>query len=186
MLISKTKIKDVFVINWLPHKDKRGYFVRTYDRVIFSKLKLNIKWVQESQSFSKNKGIVRGLHFQFPPYSETKIVRAVMGKIYMVYLDLRKDSKTFGKWDNIILSEKNSTVLYLPRGLALGMCTLTNNCMLLYKMDNIHAPKHQGEIKWNDSQLGIKWPTKKPILSKRDQKAMSFAGFIKKYGGLSI
>ncbi len=98
--------------------------------------------------------------------------------------DLRKTSNTFGKWGKVILSNDNNTMLYLPKGFALGMCTLTNNCILLYKMDSVYMPKYQGTIKWDDANLAIDWPTRHPTLSIRDKQAMSFYEFKKKYKGL--
>lgn len=187
MIIKESKIKRAFEIKLEPHIDNRGFFMRTYDNKIFENYNLNQNWVQENHSYSKKKGTIRGLHFQFPPYSETKLIRAVSGKINMVFADLRKDSATFGQWDGIILSENNKKMAYIPKGLALGMCTLTDNCTLLYKMDNYHAPKHQGVIRWNDGELGIHWPLKNDIIiSERDSKAKSFRKFIEKYGGLEV
>jgi dTDP-4-dehydrorhamnose 3,5-epimerase len=184
MLFNKNKIKGVHLIKFSPHNDKRGYFVRTYDESVFRKKHLNNKWVQESESLSRQKNIIRGLHFQFPPYSEIKLIRVSQGKVFIVYLDLRKTSNTFGKWGKVILSENNKMMLYLPKGLALGMCTLTSNCILLYKMDTVYMPKYQGAIKWDDIDLAIDWPTRHPTLSIRDSQAMSFYEFKKKYRGL--
>jgi len=186
MLIKKKKLEGIFEINLEPHEDQRGFFMRTYDSKIFRNHGLKHEWVQESHSYSKKKGIIRGLHFQFPPYAETKLIRAVTGEIFIVVLDLRKGSSTFGKWDSMIISKENKKMLYVPKGFALGMCTLTDNCTLLYKIDNYYAPENQGAIKWNDFDIGIKWPVKNPIISERDSKAISFKKFVEKYGGLEV
>ena len=127
MKIEEKEIKGVFEIQLEPKEDKRGYFMRTYDEKIFKKYGLNKKWVHENHSFSKNKLTMRGFHFQHPPFTETKIARVVTGKIFFVYLDIRRNSPTFGKWGTIILSGKNKKMLYIKRGIALGMCTMTNN-----------------------------------------------------------
>jgi len=186
MLIKEKKLKGIFEINLKPHEDQRGFFMRTYDDEIFRNHGLHKNWVQESHSYSRKKEILRGLHFQFPQYAETKLIRAVIGKIFIVVLDLRKGSPTFGKWDSMIISEANKKMLYIPRGFALGMCTLTDNCTLLYKIDNYYAPESQGTIKWDDQNLRIKWPVKNPIISERDSKAMSIKEFVEKHGGLEI
>lgn len=186
MIIKKRKLKGVFEIDLEPHEDQRGFFMRTYDKDIFKKQGLKTSWSQESQSFSKKKGTLRGLHFQFPPKGETKLLRVVTGKIFIVFLDLRKSSPTFGQWETIILSENNKKMLYLVKGFALGMCTQTCNCTMLYKMDIPYSPQNQGAIKWNDEDLKIDWPIDKPILSQRDKKAICFEKFKEKYGGLGV
>ena len=181
MQIKEKKIKGVFEIELETHEDHRGFFMRTYDDKLFQDHGLEQRWVQENHSYSKQKGTIRGLHFQFPPYAETKLIRAVSGKNFMVFVDLRKNSSTFGNWDKTIISEKNKKMLYVPSGFALGMCTLTDHSTLLYKMSNYYNPKSQGAIKWNDPDLRIKWPIANPILSERDSKAPSFKDFIKTY-----
>ena len=186
MIIKKGKIKGIFEINLEPHKDYRGFFMRTYDEKIFGNHRLCKSWVQESHSYSKKKDILRGLHFQFPPYTETKLIRTATGEIFTVVVDLRKGSPTFGKWESMIISESNNKMIYIPRGFALGMSTLTDNCTLLYKIDNYYAPESQGAIKWNDPDIRIIWPVKNPIISERDSKAMSFKEFVEKHGGLKL
>ncbi|MBD3313257.1 dTDP-4-dehydrorhamnose 3,5-epimerase [Candidatus Woesearchaeota archaeon] len=184
MIFNETKIKGVYDIDTEPHEDKRGFFMRTYDDKKFKDKGLNRDWVQENHSFSKHKNIIRGLHFQFKPHGETKLVRVVSGEIYVVFADLRKDSDTFGKWGSITLSKDNRKMLYAPKGIAMGICTMTENCALLYKMDNHYAPESQGAIRWNDPDLAIEWPIDDPILSERDSEAMSFKEFVEKHVGL--
>ena len=186
MQIKEGKLKGVFEIDLEPLGDRRGFFMRTYDDKIFRSYGLHQNWVQENHSYSEMKGTLRGLHFQFPPHAETKLVRAVGGEIYMVFVDLRKDSPTFGQWGSITLSEDNKKMLYVPGGFALGMCTLTDHCTLLYKMGDYYAPESQGGIKWDDQDLGIEWPVDKPILSERDSEAPRFKEFKEKYGGLEV
>ena len=186
MIIKKGKIKGIFEINLEPHKDHRGFFMRTYDEKMFRNHGLHESWVQESHSYSKEKNILRGLHFQYPPYAEAKLIRVVTGEIFTVVVDLRKGSPTFGKWESMVLSESNNKMIYISRGFAMGMCTLTDNCTLLYKIDNYYVPESQGAIKWNDSDIGINWPVKNPIVSERDSKAISFKEFADKHGGLEI
>jgi len=185
MLIKEGKLKGAFEITLKPQEDHRGFFMRTYDDEVFSSRGLHHDWVQENHSYSEKKGTLRGLHFQFPPHAETKLVRAVTGEVYMAFVDLRKGSATFGQWDSIILSEDNRKMLYVPQGLALGLCTLTDNCTLLYKMGDYYAPESQGVIKWDDPDIGIDWPLSiEPIISEKDSKAMSFRELTETYGGL--
>lgn len=186
MLMKERKFKGVFEIDLEPLEDQRGFFMRTYNEKIFRNYGLHQNWVQENQSYSKKRGTLRGLHFQFPPYAETKLIRAVGGELFMVFVDLRKGFSTFGQWDSLILSEANKKMLYIPRGFALGMCTLTDDCTLLYKMDNYYVPESQGIIKWDDPNIGIDWPVDDPIISDKDSKAKSFREFVEKYGGLEI
>jgi dTDP-4-dehydrorhamnose 3,5-epimerase len=186
MQIIERKIKGAFEIELEIHEDQRGFFMRTYDDALFQQHGLERQWVQENHSYSKQKGTIRGLHFQFPPHAETKLVRAVSGEIFMVFVDVRKNSSLFGHWDSVILSEQNKKMLYVPKGLALGMCTLTDHCTLLYKMSMYYTPQSQGTILWNDPALGIPWPASNPILSEKDAHAPSFKEFVKKFKGLEI
>ena len=185
MKIKEFDIKGVFEIELEPHRDHRGFFMRTYEESIFEKYNLNKNWPQENHSFNKEKNTIRGLHFQFSPHAETKIVRSTEGEIYFVFVDLRKDSETFGNWGAITLLE-NKNMLYLPEGFATGFCTLTDNCNLLYKMGTNYAPESQGEIKWDDLDIGIRWPIDNPILSERDKNAMTFKDFKKQYEDLEM
>jgi len=164
--------------------DNRGFFMRTYDENLFQKYKIAHDWVQENQSRSIAKGIIRGLHFQLPPYTESKLVRCTRGIIFDVFVDLRKDSPTFSHWDSIELSEENKKMIFIPAGFAHGFCTLTDNCEVLYRVDNYYHPEAEYGIIWNDATLKIKWPVNKPILSQRDAKLASFADFVERHKGL--
>ena len=186
MLVKERKIRGVFEIQLDPHEDKRGFFMRVYDDTIFKKYGIHRNWVQENHSRSVEEGVIRGMHFQFPPYTETKLVRVTSGEICDVFIDLRKDSPTFGKWDSIKLSAENKKMTYIPRGFAHGFCTLTKNCEVVYKVDNYYAPDSEGSIRWDDPDLGIGWPVDNPILSKKDSEAKSFKEFIETHGGLEV
>lgn len=186
MKIKNKKFKGVFEITLDAHEDNRGFFMRIYDKKIFSEYNLDREWVQENQSHSAKKGTIRGLHFQIPPYSETKLVRVINGEVFFIVVDLRKNSPTFGKQDSIIVSAQKRNMLWVGKGFALGMCTLTDNSDLVYKMDNYYAPDKSGTIRWNDIELKIAWPLKNvPIISEKDAKAQEFREFVKVYGGLS-
>jgi len=187
MIIKPGKFEGVFTIELEPKEDHRGFFMRVYDEKILAEQGLNRKWVQENHSLSKEKGTLRGFHFQFPPHTESKLVRVISGEIFDVFVDLRKGSPTFGQWDHIILSAENKTCLCIPRGFAHGMCTLTENCVMLYKVDNYYAPDSEGAIHWKDPDLGIDWPLEgEPVLSEKDAKAGSFKNFIDRFGAIDV
>lgn len=186
MIINEGKFNGVFEIQLEAHDDERGFFMRVYDDKIFRERGIHHHWVQENQSLSRKKSVARGLHFQFPPCVETKLVRVVSGKIFDVFLDLRKGSKTFGQWDSIELSAENKRMIYIPRGFAHGFCTLSEDCNVVYKVDNYYSPETEGTIRWNDPQVGINWPVSDPIISKKDSEAPSLQEFIDCYGGLEV
>ena len=178
------KIEGAFRVVLNPHQDHRGFFIRTYDQDELMKRGLVTQWIQESHSFSAKKGTLRGLHFQLPPYAETKLVRAAQGSIYMVLLDLRAASATFCSWDSITLSIEKPELLYAPKGIAMGMCTLTDDSSLLYKMDTSYDPKSGRTVRWNDPELAIPWPVENPILSDKDKGAPLLKDFLAVEGAL--
>ena len=186
MIIEARKMAGIYEITLSPVMDKRGFFMQTYDKEIFEKYNINRDWARENHSFSGKDGIIRGLHFQFPPYCETKLIRCIKGAIFDVFVDLRKNSSTFGEWDSIELSEKNRKLVYVPRGFAHGFCTLVDDCEVLYRVDNFYKPEAEGGIIWNDKTLDIKWPVNDPILSNKDANLMTFEEFVSKYRGLEI
>lgn len=170
MNIRPLSLPGVYEISLEPKKDHRGYFMRTFDEKIFAQFGISRNWVQENQSQSLKKGTVRGLHFQFPPFSETKLIRVVKGAIYDVFVDIRADSPTFGKWGWIELTEDNYKMVLISRGFAHGFCTLTDQCEVVYKVDNVYAPEYEGGIRWNDRALNIDWPVDNPVISEKDSK----------------
>lgn len=186
MEIKERKLKGVFEVTLKPILDDRGFFMRTFDDSIFKKNGLERKWVQENHSRSEEKGIIRGLHFQLPPFTETKLVRCVKGAVLDVFVDLRKDSKTFGQWDSIELSENNKKMIFIPRGFAHGFCTLTEISEILYKVDNFYSPDLESGLIWNDKDVAIDWPIEKPILSNKDSKNQTLKEFVKTYKSINI
>jgi len=186
MQVKERKLEGVFEIQLEPREDERGFFMRVYDDEIFKKHGIHRNWVQENHSLSVDKGIIRGMHFQLPPHSETKLVRAIAGKIYDVFIDLRKGSPTFGQWDSIILSADNKKIIYIPRGFAHGFCTLSKYCEVVYKVDNYYTPDSEGTIRWDDPSLEINWPINSPILSEKDSKSKDFEDFCEIHGGLNM
>lgn len=184
MNFREQNIKGVFDIQLEPKADERGFFMRTYDKKIFAEHGLPTEWAQENHSFSKDQGTVRGLHFQYAPHPEAKLIRIVGGDGFFVFVDLRKGSPTLGKWGNVILSSEKKNMLFLPKGMAAGVCTLTPNCHLLYKMDEYYNPDSQGVLKWDDPDVAIEWPVKDPgNISEKDKNAPSFKEFLQKTGG---
>jgi len=187
MIIKELEIKGVYEIQFESITDKRGNFARTFDDKIFSEYDLPTLWVQENHSYSINKNTIRGLHFQFPPHAETKLIRVINGEIYDVFVDLRDKSPTFGKWGSVILSSNNNKMILIPKGFAHGYCTLTNNCEVLYKVDNYYNPHKECGIRWNDPDLNIHFPITvyEPIISSKDLNLKSFSNFIEVYGTIN-
>jgi dTDP-4-dehydrorhamnose 3,5-epimerase len=181
MEIKERKLKGVFEITLKPILDKRGFFMRVFDDTTFMNSGIERKWVQENHSRSEQKGIIRGLHFQLPPYAETKMVRCVKGAILDVFVDLRKGSETFGQWDNIELSEENKKMIFIPRGFAHGFCTFTDISEVIYKVDNYYSKEAECGLLWNDRTINIDWPVTNPFLSEKDQNNLTFEQFFDKY-----
>jgi dTDP-4-dehydrorhamnose 3,5-epimerase len=173
MKISKTFIKDLLIIEPQLFKDVRGFLYESYNKKNLDKI-IKIAFVQDNESKS-NKGVVRGLHFQSPPFEQTKLVRCVSGKILDVAVDLRINSKTYGKSFSIELSSENNKQLFVPKGFAHGFQALSETAIVNYKVDNFYNPKSDSGIIWNDKDLSIDWNFDlKPILSVNDLKLMSF------------
>ncbi len=173
MKINKTSIKDLLIIEPALFKDHRGFFYESYNKDNLDKI-INITFVQDNESKSK-KGVIRGLHFQSPPFEQTKLVRCISGKIMDVAVDLRLDSITYGKSFSIELSSENNKQLFIPKGFAHGFQVLSHTAIVNYKVDNFYNPKHDSGIIWNDQHLSIEWNLDlKPILSIKDSKLNSF------------
>ena len=173
-MIIKTKFKDLFIFKNKSFKDKRGYFKELIKE---KQIKKNLPFTV--MSYSK-KNVIRGLHIQ-TKNSQGKLISVLKGKIYDVALDLRKNSKTFGKVFSCILSEKNSQSIYIPPGFAHGFCGLEKENYIIYSCTQYRDKDSEKGIKYNDKKLNIKWPTKKPVVSKKDQSAIAFVEFKKKY-----
>jgi len=170
MVIKPYGLPDVYEIALSPVADHRGHFTRLYDSKKFDELGLVSHWVQENRSFTKRKGTIRGLHLQFESSAETKLIRVTRGAIFDVFVDLRRESPAFGSWGCMTLTESSDKMVYIPKGFAHGFCTLTNNCEVIYKVDNYYCPEREGGIIWNDKTLQISWPVDKPILSEKDKR----------------
>lgn len=180
------KLKGAFEIKLKPIGDNRGFFMRAFDDKLFEAAGLDYKWVQENHSKSDKKGIIRGLHLQLPPFAETKLIRAIRGEALDIFVDLRKGSPTFGQWDSVLLSEKLYNYALVPKGFGHSICTLTDNCEVIYKVDNYYSLEHEVGIIWNDKDLNIDWPFSDPILSDKDKRNISFERFKNEFGGIEI
>lgn len=172
MKFTKTNLDGVIIVEPTVFGDHRGWFMETYNESIFFEKGINIKFVQDNQSFSAAKGTLRGLHYQLNPKAQTKLVRCTRGAIYDVAVDIQKGSPTYGQWFGIELTEQNKKQLLIPKGFAHGFMTLTENVEVQYKVDELYAPEYDRGIIWNDPTIGIKWPMDiNPILSGKDEKA---------------
>ena len=161
-------LKGVFLIELEKIEDERGFFARSWDKKEFENNKLNSNLFQCNISFNKNKGTIRGMHFQKEPYAEAKTIRCTKGRVFEVMIDIRVDSPTFHKWISVELDEGKNEVLYVPEGFALGFQTLLENTELYYQMSEYYHPEKSGGIKWNDPKIQIKWPLDCSVISKKD------------------
>jgi dTDP-4-dehydrorhamnose 3,5-epimerase len=165
-------IPAVVLIEPKVFEDERGFFMETYKMPDFVAAGIKGNFVQENHSRS-DRGVLRGLHYQNPPFAQGKLVRAIRGEIFDVTVDIRKGSPTWGKWVGVILSEKNKNILYVPAGLAHGFCVLSKTAEVIYKTTNVYSAESEAGIIWNDDDLNIDWPVKEPILSEKDGKLPS-------------
>lgn len=152
----ETSIEGVYVIEPTVFGDNRGYFMETYSQKDFEELGLNYNFVQDNQSKSK-KGVLRGLHFQ-KENTQAKLVRVIKGEVFDVAVDLRPSSQTYGKWEGVILSEENKKMFMIPKGFAHGFLVLSDEAEFTYKCDDIYNHEAEGGLKWDDEEIGIKWP----------------------------
>jgi len=170
MKIENLEIPEIKLITPTIFKDSRGSFQESYNQKKFNDCGFSFNFVQDNYSITAKKGTIRGLHFQASPMTQTKLVRVIQGEIFDVVVDIRKNSPTFKKYITVVLNDKNQTQLLIPQGFAHGFCTFTDDCHVLYKVDNYYSPKHNSGIVWNDQTLNINWPTQTPLLSDQDQK----------------
>lgn len=176
MQIIETEIPDLLIIKPQVFEDDRGYFFESYNLEKFVNAGIDVNFVQDNESKSM-KSVLRGLHFQAPPFAQGKLVRVMRGAVLDVAVDLRKESPTYGKWASIVLTESNKFMYWIPAGMAHGFLTLEDNTVFFYKCTNVYNKPSEGSIRWNDPSLGIKWGIENPILSAKDQTAPLFELF---------
>ena len=183
MTIIETDIKGLYLLKPKIFKDNRGFFLEIYKNDKYIKKLIKFNFVQDNHSRSK-KNVLRGLHFQITK-PQAQLITVMRGHIFDVVVDLRKKAKTYGKKYSIILSEKNSTSLFIPAGFAHGFCTMAKENLVFYGCTNYRSKDKDDEIGilWNDSELKIKWPIKNPIISEKDRKLRTFYDFKKFYKG---
>lgn len=177
MNVIKTEIPDVLIFEPKVFGDERGFFYESFNQKVFEEaVGHKVDFVQDNHSKSA-KNVLRGLHYQHSPHAQGKLVRCAVGAVYDVAVDLRKHSKTFGKWIGLELSALNKRQLWIPEGFAHGFYSLEDNTEFLYKTTNYYSPAHEACIAWNDPKLDIKWPTTKkgPELSGKDLLGKKFS-----------
>ena len=176
--LEQTGIRDLFIIIPEIFKDDRGFFTETYRKDKFSEFGLNFEFVQDNHSRSA-KNVVRGLHFQWAP-PMGKLMRVTQGSAFLVAVDIRMGSPTFGKWKGVEASVENRKQVYAPAGFARGFCVLSDFAEIQYKCTGIYSNKAESGILWNDPAIGIEWPVKDPILSKKDEIAQTLGQWLLK------
>jgi dTDP-4-dehydrorhamnose 3,5-epimerase len=154
--------------------DDRGFFARVFCAREFAEHGLTTEFVQVNNSLSGPKGTLRGMHYQLAPHAETKIVRCIQGALWDVILDLRSESPTFGKWFGAELSAANRRMMYLPKGFAHGLVTLTNDTEVFYLTDEFYSPEHERGVRWDDSHFAIEWPIAPQVISEKDRSHPDF------------
>ena len=168
MTFTETTLPGAYLVTLAARGDNRGWFARTYDKQMFAQIGHTVDWIQMNHSLTRQTGALRGLHFQYPPYAEIKLVRCIAGRVFDVIVDLRAGSPTFLHWFGTELSADNQQMIYIPKGFAHGFQTLTTDCQLVYCHSDSYNPAHEGAVRYSDSRLGIVWPLPVTDLSERD------------------
>jgi dTDP-4-dehydrorhamnose 3,5-epimerase len=171
---SPLEIPEVILVETKRFGDDRGFFMETYKQAEFAANGIPGPFVQDNCSHSAQ-GVLRGLHYQIPPYAQGKLLVAVQGEIFDVAVDIRRDSPTFGQWVGAVLSAANGRMLYIPPGFAHGFCVLSDFATLTYKVTAVYMPQYEQGIIWNDPAIGIDWPVSNPTLSARDRQLPTLA-----------
>lgn len=176
MEIITTQLSGLLVLQPGVFEDSRGYFFESYNKERFSALGLQSEFVQDNQSMSQ-KNVLRGLHFQNPPFAQGKLVRVIKGAVYDVAVDIRKTSPTYGKYFSEELSEKNKKMLWIPPGFAHGFLTLSDETIFFYKCTQAYNKASEQTIQWNDADLNIAWGCTDPVISEKDRNGIAFREF---------
>lgn len=168
-----TPLEGVFILEPKVFSDERGYFLESYNERVLTELGIDERFVQDNHSYSK-RNVVRGLHYQIQ-HPQGKLVRVVMGEILDVVVDLRQNSRTFGQWSAVPLSDDNKRMLWIPPGFAHGFRVVSEDAHVLYKATDYYVPQAERTLAWNDPQLKINWQlTAEPVISSKDQRGISF------------
>ena len=177
MNIIPTAIPDVVIIEPKVFADNRGYFFESFNKTVYEAIGITQEFVQDNQSMS-GKDVLRGLHFQRPPFDQGKLVRVIKGSVLDVAVDIRKSSPTYGKWVSQVLSEENKLLMWVPAGFAHGFLTLEPETIFFYKCTGFYNSGAEGIIDWKDVDINIDWNVENPIISERDKNGESFKSFI--------
>ncbi len=175
MKFAKTTLPGVLLIDLELRQDDRGFLARTYCEREFAEQGLNTHWPQCNLTYNRQRGMIRGMHYQAEPKSEIKLIRCAAGEIYDVLVDLRRDSPRFGQWEAFQLGGQNRRMLYVPGGLAHGFQCLSDNCEVFYHMSECYVPELARGLRWNDPQVAVRWPLPNPVLSERDRTLPLFS-----------
>ena len=182
MKFTELPLKGAYVVEPKPFEDQRGMFSRIFCEIEFKEISHSKKLVQINHSLTNRKGAIRGLHYQNPPMTETKMVKCLRGSVYDVIIDLRKESDTFLNWHGETLSSENRCMLYIPEGFAHGFQTLEANCELLYFHTKFYSPDYEEAVRFDDPRVGIKWPLDATEISEKDKNhpllSGNFAGIV--------
>ena len=171
MKIIDTSLPEVKIVEPQVFGDNRGWFYESYSYEKLKALGIDIKFVQDNRSYSKEKGTLRGIHFQKTPMAQTKLITCTKGKILDVAVDLRKGSPNYLKWISVELSEDNKLMLFIPKGFGHGFVTLTEDVEVLYKVDEYYSKDCDRSIRFDDATIGVEWGTESPVLSQKDENA---------------
>ena len=180
MEIIKPPLEGLLVIKPKIFGDNRGYFFESWNKQSFTEVGLNLDFVQDNQSLS-DKGVLRGLHFQNPPYAQGKLVRVIKGAVLDIAVDIRKYSPTYGQYFSVELSEENKTIFWIPPGFAHGFLTLKDSTIFAYKCTGVYNKESEGVLLWNDKELNINWGVNDPLVSEKDLEAGKFKNFLSKF-----
>lgn len=167
MTFTKLAIDGLVVIEPKVFGDSRGFFMESYNKKLFQENGIDIDFVQDNHSRSA-KDVLRGLHFQLPPFAQDKLVRVIKGEVLDVAVDIRKDSPTYGKWESVKLSEENKKMFLVPQGFAHGFLVLSESADFEYKVSNYYSPEHDRGLRWNDADINVEWGISNPQLSEKD------------------
>jgi dTDP-4-dehydrorhamnose 3,5-epimerase len=174
MILTETPLRGAYLIDLEKRGDERGFFARAYCELEFGEHRLATRFVQMNNSLSAQKGTLRGMHYQLAPKAETKLVRCIRGALHDVILDLRQESPTFGKSFGAELTAENRRMMYVPKGFAHGLITLTDDAEALYLVDEFYSPQQERGIRWNDPRFGIEWPIVPVVVSDKDRAHRDF------------
>lgn len=177
MVVLVSEMPEVRIIRPQKHGDHRGFFSETYNKKALAEAGIDLDFVQDNHSMSVEKGVVRGLHYQIPPFAQDKMLRVIRGAVFDAAVDLRRQSRTFGKHVGVILSAEEWNQILVPKGFAHGFCTLEPNTEVIYKVTDYYSPANERGVLWNDPDLGIPWPisSSAAVLSDKDKRLPRFS-----------